>query len=584
MSLIATAPASSAAPRHLGREGVGRDRQAGAPARPAIAGRERRGLVLGGDRRAAAGGDGADVEHVEARLGQRPPVGDRLLGGAAARALEHRVGGDVDDPGGRAAARARASRSASRQAGRGGHRGYRSGRRMALRCVYTDLDGTLLGRGGSLFRDAEGDFSMLQARALEACHRAGVEVVIMSGRREPQVLEDARLMGQTSYIYEAGCAVMIDGETTILTGDFAARRGRHGLRADRGPRGARAALRALPRPARVPRALAHGPRPLAPLPRQGRRRRGQRAARTSDGHDDLRLLDNGAIGRQMDGDRGPRPRLPPGPARRSARRTPSPSTRGPAATTPRSASRSATRSRTSRSPPSVGRFFVVANGPERDAGPARGDRPAATTSPSPRARWATAFYEAVVSTLMGAERPPGRPRSVAARGRGAAAHRGEQAVGEPRGHPVEAEQARPRGARRPCAGRPRPPPASPRRRPRPAAPRPRGASRACASRLVGVQVGRDLAGEDRRHRDPGARELVAQRLGEVRARPPWSPRRPRAQGKARRPAPEETTTMCPRAAVEHVRRGARTALSVPSTLTATICSASLELDARRRGA
>jgi hydroxymethylpyrimidine pyrophosphatase-like HAD family hydrolase len=75
---------------------------------------------------------------------------------------------------------------------------------MALSCVYTDLDGTLLGAGASLFRDAEGGFSLAQARGLEACQRAGVEVVIMSGRREPQVHEAARLMGQTSYIYEAG--------------------------------------------------------------------------------------------------------------------------------------------------------------------------------------------------------------------------------------------------------------------------------------------------------------------------------------------------------------------------------------------
>ena len=90
---------------------------------------------------------------------------------------------------------------------------------MALKCVYTDLDGTLLGRGGSLFRDAEGEFSSMQARGLEACHRAGVEVVIMSGRREAQVMEDARLIGQSSYIYEAGCAVVIDGETTVLTGE-----------------------------------------------------------------------------------------------------------------------------------------------------------------------------------------------------------------------------------------------------------------------------------------------------------------------------------------------------------------------------
>ena len=58
--------------------------------------------------------------------------------------------------------------------------GYGS-RARGPRCVYTDLDGTLLGRHGSLFRDSEGEFSMLQARALEACHRAGVEVVIQSG-------------------------------------------------------------------------------------------------------------------------------------------------------------------------------------------------------------------------------------------------------------------------------------------------------------------------------------------------------------------------------------------------------------------
>ena len=31
---------------------------------------------------------------------------------------------------------------------------------------------------------------------------------------------DARLIGQTSYIYEAGCGVMIDGERTYLTGDW----------------------------------------------------------------------------------------------------------------------------------------------------------------------------------------------------------------------------------------------------------------------------------------------------------------------------------------------------------------------------
>jgi phosphoglycolate phosphatase len=97
---------------------------------------------------------------------------------------------------------------------------------MSLKCVYTDLDGTLLGSGGSLFRDADGGFSLLPARALEACFRAGVEVVIKSGRRESTVMEDARLLGQTSYIYEVGAGVVIDGEHFLLTGDLKPEDGR----------------------------------------------------------------------------------------------------------------------------------------------------------------------------------------------------------------------------------------------------------------------------------------------------------------------------------------------------------------------
>jgi hydroxymethylpyrimidine pyrophosphatase-like HAD family hydrolase len=87
-----------------------------------------------------------------------------------------------------------------------------------LRCVYVDLDGTLLGPGASLLRDADGGFELLGVRALEACHRAGVEVVIYSGRRRAQVMEDARLIGQTAYIFEAGSGLVIDGELEWLTG------------------------------------------------------------------------------------------------------------------------------------------------------------------------------------------------------------------------------------------------------------------------------------------------------------------------------------------------------------------------------
>jgi hydroxymethylpyrimidine pyrophosphatase-like HAD family hydrolase len=87
-----------------------------------------------------------------------------------------------------------------------------------MRCLYVDLDGTLLGRGASLLHDHEGNFTTLGVRSLEACARAGVEVVLYSGRREAQVMEDARLIGQSAYIFEVGCGLVIDGEKEFLTG------------------------------------------------------------------------------------------------------------------------------------------------------------------------------------------------------------------------------------------------------------------------------------------------------------------------------------------------------------------------------
>jgi hydroxymethylpyrimidine pyrophosphatase-like HAD family hydrolase len=86
------------------------------------------------------------------------------------------------------------------------------------RCLYLDLDGTLLGRGASLLHDGEGGVTLAGARALEACLRASVEVVLMSGRRRVQVEEDARLFGQRSYVFEAGACVVLDGEEHWLTG------------------------------------------------------------------------------------------------------------------------------------------------------------------------------------------------------------------------------------------------------------------------------------------------------------------------------------------------------------------------------
>jgi hydroxymethylpyrimidine pyrophosphatase-like HAD family hydrolase len=91
---------------------------------------------------------------------------------------------------------------------------------MTMRALYVDLDGTLLGRGASLLHDGEGAVTLDGVRAVQACLRADVEVVLMSGRRRAQVLEDARLLGQASYIYEAGACVVLEGEEHWLTGDL----------------------------------------------------------------------------------------------------------------------------------------------------------------------------------------------------------------------------------------------------------------------------------------------------------------------------------------------------------------------------
>jgi phosphoglycolate phosphatase len=86
-----------------------------------------------------------------------------------------------------------------------------------MRCVYLDLDGTLVGPGGSLLRGADGGFALEGVRALQACSRSGIEVVLYSGRRESSVFECARLIGAPAYTFEVGCGLVIDGELEWLT-------------------------------------------------------------------------------------------------------------------------------------------------------------------------------------------------------------------------------------------------------------------------------------------------------------------------------------------------------------------------------
>lgn len=79
------------------------------------------------------------------------------------------------------------------------------GARLArAKLLYTDLDGTLLGRGASLLKDGHGQPSLDAAAAVVEINRAGLPAVICSGRNAKQLREVTRLLGWDDFIAELG--------------------------------------------------------------------------------------------------------------------------------------------------------------------------------------------------------------------------------------------------------------------------------------------------------------------------------------------------------------------------------------------
>ncbi len=74
--------------------------------------------------------------------------------------------------------------------------------------VYTDLDGTLLGPGGSLFSTSGGGTSLRAVEAIKRLHDAGVQLVLVSGRTQLQMQEAARMTGASAYIAELGALII----------------------------------------------------------------------------------------------------------------------------------------------------------------------------------------------------------------------------------------------------------------------------------------------------------------------------------------------------------------------------------------
>lgn len=92
----------------------------------------------------------------------------------------------------------------------------------AVEVTYTDLDGTLLGPGGSLLIDADGRPSTLTAQAVARVNAAGLVAVVTTGRNRIQCAEITRLLGWRGFIAELGCVIVPDrgADPIFNTGDW----------------------------------------------------------------------------------------------------------------------------------------------------------------------------------------------------------------------------------------------------------------------------------------------------------------------------------------------------------------------------
>ena len=250
------------------------------------------------------------------------------------------------------------------------------------------------------------------------------------------MIEDARLFGQTAYIFEAGSgagdrrraasgspATWSPSERTIL--EQIARLGRARAAARRATPGGSSTTSRGTRD----REVSHLFRGLVDAVEAD-------ALLAEHGHDGLRLVDNGVVQPPLAGARraAAGARLPPRPGGGLEGRAPSRVTCAPAATRARSASRSATRARTSAL--RRARRDVLAR---RQRGRARPDASArhrgrTTTCASPRRAYGAGVYEAVVhdagrAAALDGRRPaaqPMRPGAQAPAPRPAARSRGRR--------------------------------------------------------------------------------------------------------------------------------------------------------------
>lgn len=87
--------------------------------------------------------------------------------------------------------------------------------------IYIDLDGTLLGNNASLLHDHTGARNNVGIDALELAEKAGVDLVVATGRDVYRTSEFCRSAGISKYIAELGCVLHTTGEDIVEYGDVA---------------------------------------------------------------------------------------------------------------------------------------------------------------------------------------------------------------------------------------------------------------------------------------------------------------------------------------------------------------------------
>ena len=102
--------------------------------------------------------------------------------------------------------------------------GMMTDRLIRARVLFSDLDGTLLGRGAVLLADGEGRPTLDTVSAIVELNRAELPVVITSGRNFKQLREITRLLGWSDFIGELGCVRSYDHGARVEyeTGDWPA--------------------------------------------------------------------------------------------------------------------------------------------------------------------------------------------------------------------------------------------------------------------------------------------------------------------------------------------------------------------------